>query len=62
MVISQTTLLLALRDIYRDVCLRDGKVERKVKKLCTAVLGPAECRNILEAARLERQNRNGGAT
>ena len=61
MVIHQTELLLALRDIYRDVCSRDGKVERKVKRLCYKCLGEVECDLIKEAVRIENSVKKAGA-
>ena len=55
MVIDNTALLEALRGIYAAAVPRDGKFERKVKRLCVQVLGDAECRQIAERVRAGRQ-------
>ena len=55
MVIDHTQLLEALRGIYADAVSRDGKLERKVKRLCLQVLGEPECRDIATRVRASRQ-------
>ncbi len=51
MVIDHTALLEALRGIYAAAVPRDGKFERRVKRLCVQCLGEEECRHIAAEVR-----------
>ena len=51
MVIDHTALLEVLRGIYAAAVPRDGKFERRVKRLCVQYLGEDECRQIAAEVR-----------
>ena len=53
--IRETELAETLRDLFAAAVPRDGKLERKVKRLCIQVLGDAECREIADRIRTARQ-------
>lgn len=55
MVIDHTALLEALRGIYAAAVPRDGKFERRVKRLCIQCLGEEECRKIADKIRSQRK-------